>query len=519
MAEESVDVPVIPGATMSHGVELRRHSSGRASSGNDKEKVVPQYLRASTGSCHDFCKYGARKHVVEAKEERLSIPKRAERKPRHHSLENINGGIMTSFTKLRASADSEPTKIPRRRQSVDSVLHISVEKSSEGQKHIGNEAVVNKNITPLVKVKSSLLQNSHVSSIHRRQEISSSFKVETPLMLTSKRVEPTLKSTSERVKTHQKAASQMVKASSKHISKTAKTSSEFAEKYVISLNPDSIATKKVSSKNSSGNSGGQRNSEIKKEKKKASCKVTSPLRASFPSKPLKSIASINAKMRRSLKIVSSLKNQPKPRKVEAEEHNNEAQEKTLYVIKVESEKQTLQSDQNTSQDIELSLPHSLSSHKLSSSSISKLSPQEDQEESESESQTSEYVETLEVEENGKPQKDGIVPGFEGKLVETMTEKSSLMRLKFRRGIVLVGNATDIHADADNIDGVSVTEKVVLRHQDMQDKKDGLVLFNNVIEETASKLVETQKSKVKALVGAFETVISLQEKKPVANSVN
>jgi hypothetical protein len=44
------------------------------------------------------------------------------------------------------------------------------------------------------------------------------------------------------------------------------------------------------------------------------------------------------------------------------------------------------------------------------------------------------------------------------------------------------------------------------------------LFNNVIEETASKLVETRKSKVKALVGAFETVISLQDKKPSANTV-
>lgn len=54
--------------------------------------------------------------------------------------------------------------------------------------------------------------------------------------------------------------------------------------------------------------------------------------------------------------------------------------------------------------------------------------------------------------------------------------------------------------------------VVLRHQDVQEKKDTQGLLNQVIEETASKLVETRKSKVKALVGAFETVISLQEGK-------
>ncbi|KAK2969491.1 hypothetical protein RJ640_003510 [Escallonia rubra] len=41
------------------------------------------------------------------------------------------------------------------------------------------------------------------------------------------------------------------------------------------------------------------------------------------------------------------------------------------------------------------------------------------------------------------------------------------------------------------------------------KKDSAA-YNDVIEETASKLREQRKNKVKALVGAFETVISLQE---------
>ncbi|KAF0887685.1 hypothetical protein E2562_002379 [Oryza meyeriana var. granulata] len=70
-------------------------------------------------------------------------------------------------------------------------------------------------------------------------------------------------------------------------------------------------------------------------------------------------------------------------------------------------------------------------------------------------------------------------------------------------------------------GSSKAEVVVLRHQDVKDKKKkNQGLFNNVIEETASKLVEMRKSKVKALVGAFETVISLQERKvaPAAAAV-
>jgi hypothetical protein len=61
------------------------------------------------------------------------------------------------------------------------------------------------------------------------------------------------------------------------------------------------------------------------------------------------------------------------------------------------------------------------------------------------------------------------------------------------------------------------EKVVLRHRVVGGKKDDQKLFNNVIEETASKLVETRKSKVRALVGAFETVISLQDIRPAATA--
>ncbi|CAL0330608.1 unnamed protein product [Lupinus luteus] len=55
---------------------------------------------------------------------------------------------------------------------------------------------------------------------------------------------------------------------------------------------------------------------------------------------------------------------------------------------------------------------------------------------------------------------------------------------------------------------SGAEKVVLRHQNVVRKKVNPRLYNNVIEETASMLAELRNSKVKALVGAFETVISL-----------
>lgn len=59
------------------------------------------------------------------------------------------------------------------------------------------------------------------------------------------------------------------------------------------------------------------------------------------------------------------------------------------------------------------------------------------------------------------------------------------------------------------------EKVVLRHQSVEGKKENPRLYNNVIEETASMLADLRKSKVKALVGAFETVISLDSHREAA----
>ncbi|PNX85975.1 serine-rich adhesin for platelets-like protein, partial [Trifolium pratense] len=80
------------------------------------------------------------------------------------------------------------------------------------------------------------------------------------------------------------------------------------------------------------------------------------------------------------------------------------------------------------------------------------------------------------------------------------------------GKVSEDNASDVKVDADETVAITGVEKVVLRHQDLKGKKDEQLLSNNMIEETASKLVEIQRSKVKALVGAFETLISLNEKK-------
>ncbi|PHT28939.1 hypothetical protein CQW23_31463 [Capsicum baccatum] len=108
----------------------------------------------------------------------------------------------------------------------------------------------------------------------------------------------------------------------------------------------------------------------------------------------------------------------------------------------------------------------------------------------------------------------------GKIVDLQQETSSPKRLTFRWGRH-VGESQDSNirkrifktrgVDGDKSNTIPISGKIVLRHHDVQEKKDVQGLLNNVIEETTSKLVETGKSKVKALVGAFETVISFHNK--------
>nr|GEX11377.1 hypothetical protein [Tanacetum cinerariifolium] len=79
-----------------------------------------------------------------------------------------------------------------------------------------------------------------------------------------------------------------------------------------------------------------------------------------------------------------------------------------------------------------------------------------------------------------------------------------VKLKFIRGKVL-----EIH-QSENNDSKNGRKSVFLKHQGEQERKDAHGLWNNITEETTSKLAKSRKSKVKALVGAFETMIYLSK---------
>ncbi|KAG2334469.1 hypothetical protein Bca52824_005649 [Brassica carinata] len=145
----------------------------------------------------------------------------------------------------------------------------------------------------------------------------------------------------------------------------------------------------------------------------------------------------------------------------------------------------------------------------------------------------------EKKESGSPTLDGLRPKAipppgpptrpvsfkKGKALEAKAEDPILTSIKFKKRVVqepkLISGVNknkknlkdrgegDKKMSYNNSDE-GKQEKVVLRHRKLEEKKKMGTLFNNVIEETVNKLVEERNSRVKALVGAFETVISLQD---------
>ncbi|KAL1196781.1 hypothetical protein V5N11_024599 [Cardamine amara subsp. amara] len=120
-----------------------------------------------------------------------------------------------------------------------------------------------------------------------------------------------------------------------------------------------------------------------------------------------------------------------------------------------------------------------------------------------------------------PPKKQLMSFKEGKVLDPKPEDSTPTLIKYKKRVVQEPKLrSDVNKKKKNLkdkreiigkmNGETKREKVVLRHRKVEATKKLQTLFNNVIEETVNKLEEVRKSKVKALVGAFETVISLQD---------
>ncbi|KAH0969022.1 hypothetical protein GBA52_029121 [Prunus armeniaca] len=409
------------------------------------------------------------------------------------------------------------------------------------QNPVGSELLADRKKTSLTKLKSSSCSQPHVYAAPKtmKQEVSSS----------PDKLEVSSKKGSIKLKDKMKELSSPDTSGGSSALRSGDL--KIGQRTGTSLKPKSLALKQMSSPESSGDKQEGKNAHSGFEES-----IGAPNSTNVPRPSLRRVASLKTQKNKTVKVVSPLKNHNKIRKAKPKQLNNdEVQEKTLYVIKIETENKPLESGQNKNCEVEPSPPLSSSSPEslCLPNPVSFSSHEGEDHESEyTMSETEDYsfsedsevdyrenAETLKEGDKGKPRKSGMVCSEEKdgqplkfrreKVVDGKFENDSPRRLKFRRGRVL-GDNQNVKADAqrrsfkkrgangDTLATEPGAEKVVLRHQDVQGKKDEKGLFNNVIEETASKLVETRKSKVKALVGAFETVISLQERKPSASSV-
>ncbi|CAA2996016.1 uncharacterized protein LOC111400906 [Olea europaea var. sylvestris] len=492
----------------------RRVSTEKLDSANNDQESIPHYLRASTGSCHDFCKYG-RKHAFEVKE-RSNIPKRTTKPPlnEQNSVEKTIPGEQKKKIVVNHKASSgDKSHLPENKSSPVAKSFISKPKPSlNSQRYSPEQKASPGNITPM-----------------QRHKPSSSKKTPSPYPLEIIKRETVLSSKTVEVTSKQGSSID------NNVPENEKTEN------VPDKHSQSVTVRLSSSPNTSDGIHGiqRRNNDVKTGGKilasKASVKkALTPLPACVSPKlslcrtmPLKTRKDI------SLKLMSPLKDRNRIHKPETKRSSDEnIPEKTLHVIRTDGH--VIQSHPSPSALACLSLA------KSSSLLCHGGGGETEYDESEVHEIISDRNDTAEVGEVklgkekhikvrrknsavGSEDRDGTpvkLKFMRGKVVDLKSDHYNPRRLKFRRGRVLVeyqdgkgdlrrktfknGTVNDDKNEAD-----PSSEKVVLKHQDVQGKKDAQGLFNNVIEETASKLVESRKSKVKALVGAFETVISLQ----------
>ncbi|CAF2136106.1 hypothetical protein HID58_004407 [Brassica napus] len=209
------------------------------------------------------------------------------------------------------------------------------------------------------------------------------------------------------------------------------------------------------------------------------------------------------------------------------------EEKTLYVIKMGTGNETVESEVQNQRCVVDTPTDDLKSQGDDECILTEADDESSQEEEEQEEDenTPRQGKSKSLSVNSKSMK---LRFKRGKYSDVGSQDNTPRKLKFKRGKIVTradtttqsGGRRSLKTKGTNISNDKEQEhkarsfKVVLKHQETQKKGDSRVLlFNKVIKKTANKLVETRKSKVKALVGAFESVISLQEKeKLLSNSI-
>lgn len=209
---------------------------------------------------------------------------------------------------------------------------------------------------------------------------------------------------------------------------------------------------------------------------------------------------------------SSVTDVEEEREIKAEESNGELPPHVSVVE--EAQKEDIKADTGGSLIVRAAEPEKNQNEEIKKSESSNVL--ENQNESldvhmeEAEDDKEIFEETRKDESHESHQKE-IVDGDDKEGEESATETSQ-DKSHDKKEEVGEGSQTECKDKEEVEDIVTETktqmENTAGKHQP-QGKKETQA-YNDVIEETASKLREKRKNKVKALVGAFETVISLQE---------
>uniref|UniRef100_A0A1D1XQW3 RE1-silencing transcription factor n=1 Tax=Anthurium amnicola TaxID=1678845 RepID=A0A1D1XQW3_9ARAE len=549
-ATEGGLLPVNPEIIKSGGDA--RNITGKAATGallsvsRDDGKISPHYLRASVGSCHDFCKYG-RKHSFKSRGKYHTFPifagiSTAPKKEQNRvKIPSLVERQKKSAVKQKASAHLETRSCDRHK--ICEKVFLSPEKTIEPVKEfeinqitlflektgLSEESEVTECnfLSPFEKIESAcefdfieqgtpertvlyddpetiiqeispLLMSSDASGNSEAANSKKPFKkidLSSEPASTEQRTGTSIKSFSScKPKIMQKVPSPVKKAISTGISKVSKQETPSpAKRFDASATPAVSGRLRVTSLKSTSplhpTTGTSRKGESTRVKNASLSvpgekKTVIPVSASLSSQSPLNQAS-NFTMRK-FKITKSSSAVKQPKKVEKTDRvHDKIKEKTLYVIEPQS-----------------AVDKNFAAGK-SRRRVAVVHPED--------TDTTPYK----------------LKFRRGKVVNPQSVNDDPRRLRFGEGRRMGSN----HGGKGGLGKRSFKSKelackdfncpcpevqiVVLKHQDVQDKKDSQGLFNDVIEETASKLVETRKSKVKALVGAFETVISLLESKPAA----
>ncbi|XP_058080524.1 uncharacterized protein LOC131228700 [Magnolia sinica] len=526
---------VITPVSLPEGADLRSISTGKTirraslTPSSGEEKLLPHYLRASTSSCHDFCKYG-RKHAFEAKG-RKSVSRKlmgdiVTTLKNQNQIKNVNLAERKEkpLIKLKASPELK-TELSDKPKITSRKVSLPTKKIEVSDKH-----VISLKLTPTV-----------AKSPELKIELSSKPKITVQkALMPAKKIEISDKHVIATKLTPVGTKSSSPSSPSRGLSGRRKgTSSPLDSSRGLNSRRNSEPS------DSTGGVGGRGNTGLLKPGEKKLLKP--PILSLSPRAHIIRVPSSNQMKYGNTKVASLATNRSVARKPSGEK----VREKTLYVIKLKPVNKIIEPVRHRSRT-NRSHPSLLSLLPSSTppSSCRLLSLEDEERYGKSEPSVNKAGDSFprrnRTKSLGEISKCGgnmmlrrvATVGAEdkcvqeklrfrrGKVVSVESETNTPRRLRFRQGRALAEN-TKVEAGrrsfrrkrmlggSESNSANPESLKVVLRHQDMQGKKEEQGLLNDVIEETANKLVETRKSKVKALVGAFETVISLQESKPAA----